>query len=195
MQRAVLGRSGLLDIPGPDDPGHPRFARAALRREEIIGTMNKAAIKRPDTAGLLIAAALLAMAAVIWWDATSLKLSSVYGVGPQAMPMVVAAGLGVLAAGNFVMAWKGDLPPREEADPAATLLILGGLAALIVLIGIGGGFIPAVAILFAATSAAFGRRAFFLDLAIGLVLGVVIYLLFDKLLTLSLPTGPIERLI
>jgi putative tricarboxylic transport membrane protein len=94
-----------------------------------------------------------------------------------------------------MIAVRGQLPPRESADPKAILLILGGLAALIALIGLGGGFIPATAILFATTSAAFGRRAFLTDLAIGAVLGVVVFLLFDKLLTLSLPAGPLERLL
>ena len=75
------------------------------------------------------------------------------------MPIVIASGLVLLALGNLVMAWRGDLPERESADPRAIVLILGGLAALIALIGLGGGFIPATAILFAATAAAFGRRA------------------------------------
>ena len=77
----------------------------------------------------------------------------------------------------------------------AIVLILGGLAALIAIIGFGGGFILATTILFAMTAAAFGRRAFLADLAIGFVLAVVIYLMFDKLLTLSLPAGPLERLL
>ena len=51
------------------------------------------------------------------------------------------------------------------------------------------------AILFATTSAAFGRKAFLIDLLIGAVLAVIIYLLFAKLLTLSLPAGPIEHLL
>jgi putative tricarboxylic transport membrane protein len=151
--------------------------------------------RKPDVAGLVIAIALLALAGVIWWDMSSLQLSSVYGVGPKAMPIVVASGLTILAIGNGIMAFRGDLPERETTDFRAILLILGGLGVLIALIGWGGGFILATAILFAATSAAFGRRAFFVDLLIGLALGVVIFLLFDKLLTLSLPMGPIERLI
>jgi putative tricarboxylic transport membrane protein len=151
--------------------------------------------RKPDVAGLVIAVALLALAGVIWWDMSSLQLSSVYGVGPKAMPIVVASGLTILAIGNGIMAFRGDLPERETTDFRAILLILGGLGVLIALIGWGGGFILATAILFAATSAAFGRRAFFVDLLIGLALGVVIFLLFDKLLTLSLPMGPIERLI
>lgn len=151
--------------------------------------------RRPDAAGIAIAIALLALAALIWWDMTNLQLSSVYGVGPKAMPSVVAAGLGILAIGNGIMAFRGDLPERETTDFRAIVLILGGLAVLIALIGLGGGFILATGILFATTAAAFGRKAFIVDLLIGLALGLVIYLLFSKLLTLSLPMGPLERLI
>jgi putative tricarboxylic transport membrane protein len=150
--------------------------------------------RRVDSAGIAIAGLLLVCANLILWDVSSLEISQTYGLGPKAMPMVVASGLILLAIGNFVMALRGGLPARESADPRAIFFILGGLAALIALIGLGGGFIPATAILFATTAAAFGRRAFFTDLAIGLNLGLVIYLAFDKLLTLSLPAGPIEKL-
>jgi putative tricarboxylic transport membrane protein len=157
--------------------------------------MDNGTVRRPDTAGLVIAAALLALAAIIFWDMSTLELSSAYGPGPKAMPIVVASGLALLAVGNAVMAWRGELPARESSDPRAIFLIIGGFAALIALIGLGGGFIPATAILFAATSAAFGRRAFVVDLIIGFVAGLVIYVLFSKLLALSLPMGPLERLI
>lgn len=151
--------------------------------------------RRADPAGIVIAGLLLAAAAVIWWDMTSLQITSVYGVGPKAMPIVIAIGLAVLAVANLAMALHGDLPARETTDPKAIALILGGLAALIALIGLGGGFIPATAILFATTAAAFGRRAFVTDLAIGFALALAAYLMFDKLLTLSLPAGPLERLL
>ncbi|MPZ57397.1 MAG: tripartite tricarboxylate transporter TctB family protein [Rhizobiales bacterium] len=151
--------------------------------------------RRADTAGFVIAGLLLALALVIVWDLSNLRITSVYGLGPEAMPVVVAAGLVLLAAGNAAMAYKGELPAREPVDIRAIVLILGGLVALIALIGLGGGFIPATAILFAATATAFGRRAILVDLVIGLVLAVAVYLLFAKLLTLSLPVGLIERLI
>jgi putative tricarboxylic transport membrane protein len=150
---------------------------------------------RPVTAGMIIAAALLLLAAVIVWDTTSLQLAATYGLGPKAMPYVVATGLGLLAAGNFLLAWRGDFPAREDIDPRAIAFILGGLAALIAIIGLGGGFIIATTVLFVATAAAFGRRAIHIDVAIGFLLALAIYLLFDKLLTLSLPAGPLERLL
>jgi putative tricarboxylic transport membrane protein len=154
-----------------------------------------AALRRADPAGLVVAALLVVTAAVIFWDASRLSIGSPYGLGPQAVPNVIATGLVLLGIGNLVMAIRRDFPEREEADPKAILLILGGLVALMALIATGAGFILATAILFACTSAAFGRRAFITDLVIGLVLGAVIYLIFVKLLTLGLPQGPLERLL
>jgi putative tricarboxylic transport membrane protein len=118
-----------------------------------------------------------------------------YGMGPEAMPIVIAVGLGLLAVGNLIDALRGNLPPRESADPKPVLLILGGLAALIAIIGLGGGFILATSVLFVTTSAAFGRRAILTDSAIALAMTTLIYLAFDRLLTLSLPAGPLERLL
>jgi putative tricarboxylic transport membrane protein len=156
--------------------------------------VNETGARRVDPAGIAVAALLLVLALVIFWDMSRLELAATYGLGPKAMPIVVATGLVLLAIGNVVSALAGDFPERDEADPKAILLILGGVVALIVLIGIGGGFIPATAILFVATARAFGRRALVTDLVIGLVLALVVYLVFAKLLALSLPMGPIERL-
>ena len=153
------------------------------------------AARRIDPAGLVVAAVLAALAAVLVLDASRLPSTSMYGMGPEAMPIVIAVGLGLLAIGNLIDALRGNLPPRESADPKPVLLILGGLAALIAIIGLGGGFILATAVLFVATSAAFGRRAILTDAIIALVLSTLIYLAFDRLLTLSLPSGPLERLL
>jgi putative tricarboxylic transport membrane protein len=150
--------------------------------------------KRIDPAGLAVAALLAVLAGILIYDMTTLQITQTYGVGPKAMPIVVAIGLILLAIGNGLMALRGDFPEREQAAQMPIVLILGGLAAVIVLIAVNGGFIPAMAILFATTAAAFGRRAIVVDLAIGAVLATVVYLVFAKLLSLSLPMGPIERL-
>ena len=151
--------------------------------------------RRVDPAGIVVAALLVVLAGLILYDMSTLTITQTYGVGPKAMPIVVATGLGLLAIGNVVMAFRGEFPEREQAAHLPVVLILGGLAAVVVLIGAGGGFIPAVTILFAATSTAFGRRAILTDLAIGFVLGTAAYLMFAKLLSLSLPMGPLERLL
>ena len=89
------------------------------------------------------------------------------------MPYVVACGLVAARARQSPDGRCAATCRRARAaDPKPILLILGGLAALIALIGLGGGFIPATAILFATTAAAFGRRAFLVDLAIGFVLAL-----------------------
>ena len=151
--------------------------------------------KRPEVSALVVAAALFVVAAAIVIDADRLEITSTYGLGPKAVPFVIATGLVLLGIGHVIMAFRGIWPEPEPGDPKALLFILGGLAALIATIGFGGGFIPATTILFVATAAAFGRRALFTDFAIGLVLAVIVFLIFDKLLTLSLPAGPIERLL
>jgi putative tricarboxylic transport membrane protein len=154
-----------------------------------------AALRRADPAGLVVAALMMVTAAIIVWDSSRLTISSNYGLGPQAVPNVIAAGLVLLGVGNLFIAIRHDFPAREKADPKAILLILGGLVALVALISSGAGFILATAILFACTAAAFGRQAFVVDFIIGLVLGLAIYLLFVKVLTLGLPQGPLERLL
>jgi putative tricarboxylic transport membrane protein len=151
--------------------------------------------RRVDRAGVVIAALLAGLAAVLVLDARGLSSTAMYGMGPEAMPVVVASGLGLLAIGNLIDALRGHLPARESADPVPVLLILAGLALLIAIIGFGGGFILATSALFVTTSAAFGRCAILVDSIIALVMSTLIYLAFDRLLTLSLPAGPLERLL
>lgn len=148
-----------------------------------------------DAAGLVIALGLFALAATIAWNTAGMPLSPGYTrIGPTAAPYAVAAGLALLGIGTLVAALRGDFPARESSDWPAVLTILAGFVALIAIIGLGGGFIPATAVLFAATARAFGRQALVNDALIGLVLGLVVYLAFSKLLSLTLPQGPLERL-
>lgn len=153
------------------------------------------ALRRADPAGLVVAGLLLVIAAVIFVDTARLDMAATYGLGPTAVPHVIATGFVLLAIGNLAMAIRRDMPERDEADPKAIFLILAGLAALMALIGLGAGFIVATAVLFTCTSSAFGRRAFLVDALLGLALGTGIYLVFVKLLTLGLPEGPLERLL
>lgn len=150
----------------------------------------------PDIAGLCIAAGLLLLAGLAWWDALQLGGGPSYSqVGPGVAAKIAGAGLAVLGIITAVMAWRGGLTEAEPYDPAAVLLIVAGFAALIAIIAMGGGFIPGMTVIFAATTYAFGRRAPLIDIPVGFALALIVYLAFTKLLTLSLPAGPLERLL
>jgi putative tricarboxylic transport membrane protein len=159
------------------------------------GAQDGKGASRVDRAGIVIAVALAALAAVLVLDALRIQANVVYGLGPQAMPIIVAIGLAILAAGNLINALSGGDVEPEDMDFRPVLLILAGLAMMIAIIGLGGGFIPAMTVLFATTATAFGRRAIVADLIIGFVIAAIIYLAFSKLLTLGLPEGPLERLL
>ncbi|MBM1174423.1 tripartite tricarboxylate transporter TctB family protein [Microvirga arabica] len=156
--------------------------------------MSLLARRRADKRALVMGLTLLVLSVVVWRDATAQTMSATYGIGPAAMPYLIAMALVALGLGHIVVAFRDGLPVPEHADGIAIGWIALGLVALLLCIAFGAGFILATTILFAATARAFGRRALLVDAAIGFGLGVAIHLLFSKLLTLSLPAGPIEHL-
>jgi putative tricarboxylic transport membrane protein len=147
-----------------------------------------------DPAAAVAAAGLLALAGLTAWNASRLDVTTTYGMGPEAVPYAVALGLAVLGLAHLVVA-RTAAPQRESLDRPAILWIAAGLATLAAAIAFGAGFVPGAALLFAATARAFGRTAFVADLLIGLALALSAYLLFTKLLGLTLPGGPLERLL
>jgi len=149
---------------------------------------------RQDRTAVVVGVLLLLLAGVLWYDAENLNRAVAYGVGPGAMPKVIAVGLAILGALSVLSGVKGERFEIEQTDWPAVLIIIGGFLVLTAVIGLNGGFIPAMTILFAVTSFAFGRRAVLVDLALGFALALLTYLLFSRLLALSLPQGPLERL-
>ena len=149
----------------------------------------------------VIGLVLIALAAVIFFDAQRLAPGSMYGVGPGVAPTMIAGGLAVLGLLTLLAAWRpraaGAEGEAEEGriDVAAVIVIMGSLGALIALMTLGGGFILACTALFAGTAWAFGRRAPVADAVIGLVLALVVYAVFTRALTLALPEGPLEKLV
>jgi putative tricarboxylic transport membrane protein len=151
--------------------------------------------RRPDGAAFLVAALLASFGAVLLWDASTLPDKSGYaGIGAAAMPKIVGWGLLALAAATAFQGLKTRLAEVPRQNPVPLLLISGGLAAQIALLHFAG-FAIATAILFAATAAAFGKRNLLLTLPIGFALTFAVYGIFDRLLQLNLPGGPLETLI
>ncbi len=156
--------------------------------------MNEKLTQGADRPALVVGLLLLIVAALVGYDASQQTITSNYGVGPTAMPYVVCIGLVALGLAHFFVAFREGLPQPEEADSKALLWIAGGLVFLIACIALGGGFIIAITVVFACTARGMGRQGLLVDAAIGFVLGLAIFLIFAKLLTLILPAGPLERL-
>jgi len=147
-----------------------------------------------DRAGLVIAALLAGLAALIFWKTAAMPVAGQYArVGPTTLPYVVAAGLLMLAVGTVVSALRGGFPAREPDRIAPMLWIVGGLVAQMLLLKVAG-FSIATGILFAFTAKGFGRGPLWLTVPIGIVIALVLWIIFAKGLQLSLPAGPIERL-
>jgi len=151
---------------------------------------------QPDRAAFAVAVVLAALAGVIAWNAAHLSagVAQYSRIGASAFPYGVACLLLVAALGTAVAAARGDFPDREPLDLGRVGWILAGLIAQIGLLGIAG-FSIATGVLFAFAARGFGGKPLWLTIPIGIALAFVLYALFYKGLQLSLPKGPLERLI
>jgi putative tricarboxylic transport membrane protein len=151
--------------------------------------------RRPDGAAFVIAALLALFGAVLLWDAGRLPQDGGYaGIGPAAMPKLVGWVLIGLAALTALSGLKRAVASVPRQNPVPLLWIGGGVALQIALLHVIG-FVIATAILFAATARAFGERNPLLGLGVGFVLAMGVYGVFDRLLQLNLPAGPLEMLV
>jgi putative tricarboxylic transport membrane protein len=150
---------------------------------------------RPDWAALAIAVLLGVAAVVIGWSTATMPGAANYArIGPTSFPYAIAAVLFVLAVWTAVAALRGEFPRREEQNIAPMVWIVSGLAAQMLLLKVAG-FSIATGLLFAATARGFGRGPLWLTIPVGIVLAFIIWIIFARGLQLSLPAGPLERLI
>jgi putative tricarboxylic transport membrane protein len=151
--------------------------------------------RRPDGAALVIAAILAAIAIVIFWQTSQMRVPPVQQrVGPTVFPYVVATGLALLAIGTLISAIRRGFPERSKDDFAPIAWIVAGLVGQILLLSTAG-FSIATGILFAFTAKGFGRGPLWRTIPIGVVFGFVVWFAFSRGLQLSLPAGPLERLV
>jgi len=151
--------------------------------------------RRPDGAVLVIAGLLAALAVLIVWNTRTLGVAAAYArVGPTAFPYAIAGGLAVLAAWTAIAAFRRDFPEREPVELGPVAWIVAGLVGQLALLPFAG-FSVATGVLFAFTAKGLGRGPLWMTIPIGVVLGFIVWLLFAKLLQLSLPAGPLERLV
>ena len=151
--------------------------------------------RRPDGAALVIAAILAVIGAVIIWQTSQMRVPPIQAkVGPTVFPYIIAGGMLLLSVGTVVSALRNGFPERSDDNYVPILWILGGLVAQLLLLSTAG-FSIATGILFACTAKAFGRGPLWKTIPIGAVFAFLVWLAFAKGLQLSLPSGPLERLI
>ena len=147
----------------------------------------------PDRAALAIGAFLLCLAAVVAYDAASIRagVATYSRIGPAVFPYGIAVGLGLLGLATIAGGLRQGPGPRVRIDPRPALWIAGGLAGQIAVLPFAG-FSLATGIVFAATAAAFGRRRLVVTYPIGVVVALAVWLVFALALKLVLPAGPLE---
>ena len=151
--------------------------------------------RRPDGAALVIAAILIGLAIIIFWQTSQMRLPPLQQrVGPTVFPYVIASALVLLGIGTIVSALRNGFPARSQDDYKPIFWIVGGLVGQILLLSTAG-FSIGTGVLFACTARAFGRRPVWKSFLIGTVFSFVVWFIFAKGLQLSLPAGVLERLL
>ena len=150
-------------------------------------------------AEVVLSLAVLALGIAVAVGASQMSTAGGYArVGPNAAPAVIAGGLiflGVwLAYEAFSGGWRNASPDdaAERGEHAfhigAFIWVSAGLFAQILLIHTAG-FVLAQAALFACVARGFGSAKVPRDFAIGLTLGLGVFLFFVKFLNVNLPAG------
>ncbi len=159
------------------------------------GGASPPARRRPDVAAMAVAALLAVAAGLIFWSTSQMGAVAQYArIGPAVFPHVIAGGLVLLAIGTAIAAWRGDFPAREPDNYGPVAWITGGLVAQMLLLNVAG-FSLATGVLFAATARGFGRGPLWQTIPIGTVFAFVIWFIFSRGLSLTIPEGPLERLV
>lgn len=154
---------------------------------------------------LILSLAVLALGIVASIVAFRLPEAGGYArIGPNVMPKVVSGGLIFLGIWLLAEVFTGGWRERVSDDPAergehafhagAFAWVSAGLFAQMALIHTGG-FVIAAMVLYALVARGFGSARWLRDLAIGLVLGVVVYLFFVRFLNVNLPAGWLRPLL
>ena len=145
--------------------------------------------------GILIGAAVVAAAGVMAWQASDIPTAETYAqVGPETVPWIVTAALGVLGVAIAVFAILGRWRTTEAGlafqRGALAWLAVGLLLNLVLIDRVG--FILASTVLFACTARAFGSARIVRDAAIGFVIAAICYVGFDRVLGYEIGSGVIE---
>jgi putative tricarboxylic transport membrane protein len=150
-------------------------------------------------AELVLSLAVLVLGIAVAVGTSQLSSAGGYArIGPNVAPAVIAGGLILLGIWLSYEAlsdgWRNAVPDDPEARgehrfyASAFLWVTVGLFAQIFLIH-RAGFVLAQAVLFTCVARGFGSAKLPRDFAIGLLLGLTVFLFFVKFLNVNLPAG------
>ena len=119
-------------------------------------------------------------------------------IGPNVVPKIVSAGVILLGVWLLAQVFTGGYRARVPDDPAergehaflwsAFAWVSAGLIAQMALIHTAG-FVIAAAVLFTCVARGFGSTRWLRNPAIGLILGLLVFLFFVRFLNVNLPAG------
>lgn len=145
----------------------------------------------------IAALAFFAVAVGVLTGAFTIDEGTTYqAVGPRVFPLLVGAGMCLVSAIGVVQAFRGtDLEQIEELReeirathwPSVLLLVAALLGYALLLPPLG--YWQTTAVFFVAVARVLGSRRLLRDAVVGLVLALAVYVLFDRLLGISLPPG------
>ncbi|MEV5895436.1 tripartite tricarboxylate transporter TctB family protein [Nonomuraea fuscirosea] len=155
----------------------------------------------------IVSLGFLAAAVVVLAQAFSIPQGNGYqAVGPRAFPLLVGMGLAVVSVIGVVQAFRPGAAPgaapvadsgegasgeEEETHWPSVLMLLGALVAYALLL-VPAGYWQATTLFFVAVARVLGSRRLVRDVLAGLVLALATYVLFDRLLGITLPPGLIR---
>ncbi|MEU7746399.1 tripartite tricarboxylate transporter TctB family protein [Nonomuraea sp. NPDC049158] len=144
----------------------------------------------------LVSAGFLAVALVVLAQAFMIPDGGGYqAVGPRAFPLLVGIGMAVVAVIGVVQAFRAPVTREGGEDKGVhwrpVLLLIGALALYAVLLA-PVGYWQATTLFFVAVARVLGSRKLVRDLVVGLLLALATYLLFDRVLGITLPPGLIR---
>jgi putative tricarboxylic transport membrane protein len=149
----------------------------------------------------LVGAGVIALSAVVFYQTTQIPVTPLYSkVGPTVFPYMTAGGmllLGLLLIAQALRGEWGETDADKDAAPpdrrALGWLALGLVlnVALIDLLG----FVIASTLMFVCVARAFGSTKWPRDLGIAMVLALIAYLGFSRLLGISIGAGILEGIL
>ena len=146
----------------------------------------------------ILGGGVLALGLFVAVETAQLKVAaSNAAIGPRLFPFLIATGLIVVGGALLREAFFGHIAHEGgfELDWRAVALVSGGLIAEMLLVE-RAGWIIAATILFVLTARAFRSRKLAIDLALGVGLATLAFVVFSYGLDLALPTGEVfEQLI